>query len=71
MQAQTAKSLAPREPFVVIRSLPAAVLKYQVDRTGFSRPENVIWVSSANAPKGVAVREEFCSTGGSPVSLID
>lgn len=62
MAPNTARPLAPREPFLVIRTVSTAVLKYQVDSTGFSKPEGVI-VSSQAAPSGVAVREEPETTG--------
>jgi hypothetical protein len=59
----TARALKPREPFLIVRMVPTAVLKYQAAGTAFSRPEDVIAVSSRSLPKGVAIREEIRSTG--------
>lgn len=59
----TATPLVLREPFLIIRTVPMAVLKYSVDRTGFSRPEGVIAISSQGLPWGVAVRDVIESTG--------
>ena len=69
MAANTARPLAPREPFLVIRTVSTAVLKYQINSTGFSKPEGVI-VSSQAALRGVAVREEPETTGVT-ISLIE
>jgi hypothetical protein len=59
----TATPLAFKEPFLIVRTVPLAVLKYNVDRTGFTRPEGVIAISSQGQPKGVAVRDVIESTG--------
>jgi len=58
----SAKPLSPREPTVIIRTGLAAVLKYQVDTTAFSRPEGLI-VASPSLIRGVAVREVLEGTG--------
>ena len=63
MSSTTARPLKPSEPFLIVRMVPTAVLKYQAAGTAFSRPEDVIAVSSRSLPKGVAVREEIESTG--------
>jgi len=59
----TARPLVFTEPFLIIRTVPTAVLKYSVDRTGFSKPEGVIAISSQGLPRGVAVRDVIQSTG--------
>lgn len=59
----TATPLIITEPFVIVRTVPTAVLKYNVDQTGFSRPEGVIAISTHALPKGVAVRDVIQSTG--------
>ncbi len=64
----TAKPIIPGEPFLIIRTEPNAVLKYQVNTTGCSKPEGII-VNSQVAPIGVAVREES-ETTGIAVSLV-
>lgn len=69
MAPNTARPLAPREPFLVIRTASTAVLKYQVNSTGFSKPEGII-VSSQVSPTGVAVREEPETTGAA-IMLIE
>ncbi len=63
MASKTAMPLVPHEPFIVYRTVPTAVLKYQMDETGFSEPEGII-VRSQTPHTGVAIREELESTGG-------
>lgn len=58
----TATPLVFREPFLIIRTVPLAVLKYKVDQTGFATPEGIVAISSQQ-PHGVAVRDIVRSTG--------
>ncbi len=62
-ETATATPLTFKEPFLVIRTVPVAVLKYNVDRTGFARPEGVIAISSQALLRGVAIRDIIESTG--------
>ena len=57
------KLLKPSEPFLIIRMVPTAVLKYAGAGTALSRPEDIIAVTSRLPLKGVAIREEIESTG--------
>ena len=63
---RTANPIVPREPFIVVRMAPATILKYQVDSTGFSRPESIVITSNSPALTGVAIREELETTGSIP-----
>ena len=69
MMSETARPLAPKEPFLVIRMVSSAVLKYQGDATGFIRPEGVA-ICSQIQPSGVAIREVPQTTGSISVSII-
>lgn len=62
MDSETAKPLMPHEPFIVIRMVPGAVLKYQSDKTASSAPEGVT-INALLLSGGVAVREELRTTG--------
>lgn len=57
----SAFSLVVPNPVLVTRSMPSAILKYQVDTTSCAAPEGIIMTSHALA-SGVLVREELEST---------
>jgi hypothetical protein len=59
----TARMLKPPEPFLIVRTVPLAILKYPAAGTAFSKPEDIIAVSSQFPLRGVAIREEIKSTG--------
>lgn len=60
--SKTAIPLVPVEPFIIYRTIPSAVLRYQNDKTGSYKPEGFI-VNSQIPFTGVAIREELQSTG--------
>ena len=62
MGSITALSLLRHNPVMVFRPVPFAILKYQVDKTSFSKPEGLM-LYSLSLPSGIAVREQAESTG--------